>query len=92
MATISHEPSEAVPAGQRAGARLPLRDMWASLAIGVMWLAVAFAAMFGPDIVSSSPGNGTTTIPSAAVVALFAYLGTRVVARYGLGRERTPSD
>lgn len=92
MTTIPHERSEAVPAAVRPGARRPLRNMWASLAIAVMWLAVAFAAMFGPDIVSRSPGNGTTTIPSAAVVALFAYLGTRVVARYGLGHERTPSD
>ena len=27
-----------------------------------------------------------TRIPSAIIVALFAYLGTRVVAKYGFGR------
>jgi multisubunit Na+/H+ antiporter MnhF subunit len=36
-------------------------------------------------------GGGTTSttrIPSAVVVALFAYLGTRIVARYGFDRGR----
>ncbi len=64
-------------------------EMWASLAISVMWLAVLFDAILGPDFVSSSnAGQTTTTIPSAVFVALFAYLGTRIVAKYGF--ERTP--
>ena len=92
MATISHQPSETLPAQERPAPRAPVRDMWASLAIAAMWLAVAFDAMFGPEIVSSNPGGSTTTIPSAVVVALFAYLGTRVVARYGFGHERDPGD
>jgi hypothetical protein len=63
--------------------------MWASLAIVSMWLAVLFDALFGPDVVSSDTGGMTTTsIPSAVVVALFAYLGTRVVARYGFDHPR----
>jgi hypothetical protein len=64
--------------------------MWASLAISVMWLAVLFDALFGPDIVSSNAGANMTTIPSAVVVAFFAYLGTRVVAKYGF--DRSPAD
>jgi hypothetical protein len=60
-------------------------ETWASLAIGVMWLAVLFDALFGPDIVISN-ASGTTTIPSAVIVAFFAYLATRVVARYGFRR------
>jgi hypothetical protein len=64
-----------------------IRDMWASLAITAMWLAVMFDALFGPDLVFSSAVNAsTTTIPSAVIVAFFAYLGTRVVARYGFQR------
>jgi hypothetical protein len=43
---------------------------------------------FRSDFVSSSSGGSTTTIPSAIVVAVFAYLGTRVVARYGFGHQR----
>jgi hypothetical protein len=63
--------------------------MWASLAIASMWLAVLFDAVFGPDLVASNgAGVNTTSIPSAVIVALFAYLGTRVVARYGFERER----
>jgi hypothetical protein len=63
--------------------------MWASLAIAVMWLAVLFDALFGPDLVVSN-ASGTTTIPSAVFLALFAYLATRVVARYGLPRAEDP--
>jgi hypothetical protein len=61
--------------------------MWAALAIAVMWLAVLFDALFGPDIVSNSV-TSATRVPSAIVVALFAYLATRVVARYGFGHSR----
>jgi len=65
-----------------------VRQTWASLAISVMWLAVLFDALFGPDLVfSGNAGTGTTTIPSAVFVALFAYLATRVVAKYGLDRR-----
>jgi hypothetical protein len=68
-----------------------VREMWASLAIVSMWLAVLFDALFGPDFVSTNgAGTNTTTIPSAVIVALFAYLGTRVVARYGFDRPNVP--
>jgi hypothetical protein len=59
--------------------------MWAALAIVVMWLAVLFDAIFGPNFVSTSNDGNATTIPSAILLALFAYLGTRVVAKYGFG-------
>lgn len=59
--------------------------MWASLAIAVIWLAVLFDALSGPDIVINN-ASGMTTIPSAVIVAFFAYLATRVVARYGFHR------
>ena len=60
-------------------------EVWASLAIAVMWLSVLFDALFGPDLVVSN-ASGMTKIPSAIIVALFAYLATRVVARYGFRR------
>ena len=89
MTTVQHEP---VQDTQRWSLRLLVPEMWASLAIAVMWLAVLFDAIFGPDIVANSgtPGGTatSTTIPSAVVVALFAFLGTWVVARHGFGRER----
>jgi hypothetical protein len=87
MSTVPHESRETSTERQRWIPRLLVREMWASLAIAVMWLAVLFDAIFGPDIVSSSAGTSTTTIPSAVFVALFAYLATRVVARYGFGHS-----
>lgn len=87
MAAISRKPAEASSEEQRRHLRLRVPDMWASLAIAVMWLAVLFDAIYGPDIVSSD-GTSTTRIPSAIVVALFAYLATRVVARYGFDPVR----
>lgn len=57
-----------------------------------MWLAVLFSAVFGPDVVSSSPGGNTTTIPSAVAVALFAAIGTRIVAKYGFGQPHEDAD
>lgn len=65
-----------------------LRELWASIAICVIWLAVLFDAVFGPNIVSSSgSGTNTSTVPSAVAVALFASLATWSLAKYGFGRR-----
>ncbi|MGZ4270589.1 MAG: hypothetical protein ACXVFN_01810 [Solirubrobacteraceae bacterium] len=89
MATGPHESSSALPEKQRRARSLLVPEMWASLAIAVIWLAVLFDAIFGPDFVSSSgSGASTTRIPSAILVAVFAYLATRVVARYGFSGSR----
>ncbi len=64
------------------------REMWASLAIGVMWLAVVVSALFGPDFVSTTPGGDSTTIPSAIAIALFAVIGTSIVAKRGFAPRR----
>ena len=61
--------------------------MWASIAIVAMWLAVLFDAVFGPNIVfntnNAGGSGGTTIIPSSIIVAFFAFLATRVVAKHG---------
>jgi hypothetical protein len=87
MATISHEPSEAVQEKGHWSSQLLVPEMWASLAIIVIWLSVLFDAVFGPDIVSSSSVDHTT-VPSAVAVALFAFLATWVIARHGFRQER----
>jgi hypothetical protein len=53
-----------------------------------MWVVVTICAVWGPDFVSTS-GSGTTstTIPSGIAVAVFATIGTWVVAKYGFGRR-----
>jgi hypothetical protein len=87
MTTAAHEPVTV------RGARLRevlVPEAWASIAIAVMWLAVLFDAVFGPNLVSTSgAGTNTTSVPSAIIVALFAFLGTSAVARYAFGRERS---
>jgi hypothetical protein len=90
MTTISNEPTRVAP-DTRRWIEFVAREMWASLAITMMWLAVLFDALFGPDIVNSTPGGTSSTIPSGVVLAFFAFLGTWVVARYGL-RHASKSD
>jgi hypothetical protein len=92
MSTIS-QPSPAILKPRRLPADLLMRNMWAGLAIVVMWLAVLFDALFGPDIVSTSGGGtNTTTIPSAVAVALFAWLATKAVAKHGFSRSEDDAD
>ena len=65
------------------------REVWASLAITAIWLAVLFASVFGPDIVTVQGGatGNVSRVPSGVVVALFATIATWAVARYAF-RER----
>lgn len=89
MSTIPHQPV-AEPVHRRIV--LGPTEMWASLAIVVIWLAVLFAAIYGPDVVtSSSGGSDSATIPSAVVMALFACIATWPVAKYGFEHDR-PTD
>ena len=84
MTSVPHEPSRVV-GEERSSFLVP--EMWASLTIIVMWLSVLFDAVYGPDIVSHGVAGDSTTVPSAVVVALFAFLGTWVVAKYGFRHD-----
>jgi hypothetical protein len=90
MSAISHEDS--TPQHTRRAAELVVRDTWAGLSIMVMWLAVLFAAVFGPDIVTTDAGGGSSRVPSAVAVALFAAIGTWMVAKYGFARRDPGAD
>jgi hypothetical protein len=79
MSAIPHEPSV-----DTRYAWLRITEMWASLAISVIWLAVLFDAIFGPNITSSTVGGTDSSVPSAVAVALFATIATWAVAKYGL--------
>jgi len=81
MTTISHE-------SRHSTEWLRLPDVWGSLAISMMWLAVLFDSVFGPDFVSTQPSGQTTTIPSGVLVALFACIGSAWVARYAFRGRR----
>ena len=86
MASVSHGPVGYQRERPQWAEVVRIREMWAGIAIGAMWLAVLFDAVYGPSFVSTSNGN-STTIPSAWVVALFAFLGTASVARYAFRRD-----
>lgn len=65
-----------------------MHEVWPSLAISVMWLAVLLVSLFGPDIeTSNAAGTNTSSVPSGVVVALFAFLGSWAVARYAFRRN-----
>jgi len=77
---------QTAPAERRRLAGLVVPEMWASLAIVAIWLAVLFTAVFGPDIESQAV-NSSTRVPSAVAVALFGSLATWAVARHGFRRR-----
>ena len=88
MASVSHEPPTFAPERPQWAEFLRIREMWASLAISMMWLAVVFDAVFGPSFVHTSSGGNSTTIPSAIFVALFAFLASAAVAKPGFRQDR----
>jgi hypothetical protein len=88
METVSHERAGVADEGPHWSAQIFVPEMWASLAIVVMWVSVLFDAIFGPDIVTSGVAGDHSSVPSAVAVALFAFLATWVVARHGFRHER----
>jgi F0F1-type ATP synthase assembly protein I len=83
MASVSHGNSTYAPERPQWAEFLKIREIWASLAISMMWLAVLFDAVYGPNFVSTTSGGDSTTIPSAIFVALFAFLASASVAKHG---------
>jgi hypothetical protein len=87
MTTLPHE-APRVANKEPWSLRLLVPEMWATLAIVAMWLAVLFDSVYGPNIVSSTPGGTSSSVPSVVVVAPFAFFATWVVARYGFRHEQ----
>ena len=92
MTTVPHEPSRIVREPLGWSLRLLVPEMWATLAIVVIWLGVLFGAVYGPNLETTSAGGDHVTVPAAIPMALFAFLATWVVARYGYGHERKRAD
>lgn len=86
MSTISHPPTGTIP---ERGWTLLLRarEMWASLAIFAMWIAVAVTSVWGPDAVFQSNDGSGSTIPTGVFVALFASIGTWALAKHVFHRS-----
>jgi hypothetical protein len=88
MTTIPHEqPSSSVS----RSIRFEGREVLATVAIVVIWLAVLFVGVFGPDFVGHGNDGTFTTIPSGIFVAFFALFATMSMAKYGFSK-RTSDD
>jgi uncharacterized RDD family membrane protein YckC len=88
MTTTMHEPSIAGPARQGIADRLLVPAFWGAVSIIAMWLAVLFDGIYGSDMIfNGNGGGGPTIIPSAAAVALFAFIGTVAVAKRAFARR-----
>lgn len=77
MATSLHE----VPTARTEWFRLS--ELWASLAITAMWVAVLVTAVFGGDMHFQDSSGSGSQIPSAVAVALFAAIASWGVAKHG---------
>ena len=83
MSTVSPTPSTVV----RRRTWIDARDMWASAAIAVIWIAVAVSAAFGPTMKTFDVSGSGASIPSGIVVALFAMFATMSVAKHAFDRK-----
>ena len=90
MTMVADKPLEVQPGPSHWYDRVLVREMWGTLAITVMWLAVLFDGIYGGDIVGVGNDGNSTRIPSAVVVAFFAFLGTAAVAKRAFGRKTEP--
>ena len=88
MSTLSHPPTHAVEEGPPLSVRLLSREPLAVLAIVVMWLAVAVTAVWGGDMHFISNDGNSTHLPVAALVALFAFLGSWTGFKYAFTHRR----
>ena len=89
----SSEPVSALPPARARSLTafwLNARALWAGLSIMTMWLAVLFVGVLGGDIVSSTPGGTSTSVPVVVAVLPFVLPATIVVARRGF--RQVPDD
>ncbi|HET6865349.1 MAG TPA: hypothetical protein VFH80_05475 [Solirubrobacteraceae bacterium] len=92
MSTDSDSFRSGMPSRPSSSVWLHARALWAGVSITIMWLAVLFVGVFGEDIVSSTPGGASTSVPVVVALLPFVLPATIVVARRGFTEvsERPP--
>jgi hypothetical protein len=86
MAVVPHEP---VRERETWWTQLLVPELWAFLAIAVIWLSVLFTAVYGPEIETRSVAGDYVSVPSVALVSVFAFLATWAIAAYGFRGRRS---
>jgi hypothetical protein len=85
--SVTHPvPAETRPQAQTPATWWRLSEIWGTLAIVGMWLAVILVGVYGGDMTFASPSNGTTVIPVGAVVAVCAAIATAAVSKRAFHR------
>ena len=87
MTAAMQDQSHVGSAREGWAAHVLAREMWATVAILSMWVAVLFVGVYGGDIVIHSVDSSWSSIPSVVGVALFAAIGTGSVAKRVFGRK-----
>jgi hypothetical protein len=67
--------------------RVLVPEMWATVAIVAMWMAVLFVGVYGGDMTFHGADSSWSNIPSGVGIALFAAIGTVSVAKRVFGRK-----
>ena len=92
MSTPSVASNRPIRVARPSGSWLHARELWGGVAITSMWLAVLFVGIFGGNIVKGTPGGESSSWPVVVVVALFALIGTIVVARRAFATTLASDD
>jgi uncharacterized membrane protein len=82
-----HDRSSVRSAHEGIASRVLVREMWATVAVVAMWVAVLFVGVFGGDMTFHSVDSSVTTMPAGVAVALFAAIGTVSVAKRVFGHK-----
>jgi hypothetical protein len=82
-------PGQSSARSPRAGwaSRILVREMWATVGIVSMWLAVLFVGVYGGEATFHSVDSSVAIIPSGVLVALFAAIGTGSIAKRVFGHR-----
>jgi hypothetical protein len=88
MSTDSESLPSGLPPRPSSSAWFHAGALWAGVAITIMWLAVLFVGVFGSNIVTSTPGGTSTSVPVVVALLPFVLPATVVVARRGFRAVR----
>jgi hypothetical protein len=83
--TQYHSAPDSAQASRTSQVLVP--EMWGTVVIVAMWLAVLFVGIDGGQATFHSVDSSVVTIPSGVFVALFAAIGTVSVAKRVFGRS-----